>query len=222
MRERLEQLGETSLGCRLHFLDVPCELVATRLEARESGADQHQSGNAVWVREREVDGNATAHREANDDRTGDFECVEQQPQIVLVGERYRVTVRPPVRAHVVSDRAVALCNGIELSVPHAVIEEAATADLQRARLAAALEGPEPVGRLESEFVSQLLGAIAASVSPDRPRLRAALAATHLTGVTVCRYLMGGGPLAEMELGELVRGTGAALQRLLTGPLPQQP
>jgi hypothetical protein len=79
-----------------------------------------------------------------------------------------------------------------------------------------------VGRLESEYVSQLLGTIAASVSPDRPRLRAALAATHLTGVSMCRYLLGGGPLAELDLAELVRGTGAVLQRLLTGPLPQQP
>ncbi|GAA1619572.1 TetR/AcrR family transcriptional regulator [Catellatospora bangladeshensis] len=99
-------------------------------------------------------------------------------------------------------------------------EDPATADLQRARMAASLEGTEAVGRLESEFLSQLFGTIAASVSPDRPRLRAALAATHLTGVTVCRYLVGG-PLAETDLGELVRGTGAALQRLLTGPLPEQ-
>ncbi|MEV4410624.1 TetR family transcriptional regulator [Catellatospora sp. NPDC049609] len=101
-------------------------------------------------------------------------------------------------------------------------EDAATADLHRARLAASLESPDAVGRLESEYVSQLLGAIAASVSPDRPRLRAALAATHLTGVSMCRYLLGGGPLAELDLAELVRGTGAVLQRLLTGPLPQQP
>lgn len=100
-------------------------------------------------------------------------------------------------------------------------EDPTTADLQRARMAASLEGTEAVGRLEAEFLSQLFGTIAASVSPDRPRLRAALAATHLTGVTVCRYLVSGGPLAEADLAELVRGTGAALQRLLTGPLPEQ-
>jgi hypothetical protein len=64
----------------------------------------------------------------------------------------------------------------------------------------------------------VLGPIAVGLQADQPMLRATLAASHMVGVALVRYVIGVDPLASLPPEELVRILGATLQRYLTGEL----
>jgi AcrR family transcriptional regulator len=55
--------------------------------------------------------------------------------------------------------------------------------------------------------------------PDRPMLRAALAASHLGGLATGRYLLKVPALAEASVDDLAAIVGPTVQRYLTEPLP---
>ncbi len=91
----------------------------------------------------------------------------------------------------------------------------------RDRIVALLSGAlsnEAAARMLREFVTrELLGRIAAALELDRGELRAALAASHLVGIAMARIVVKVDPLATVDLEQLVRIVGPALQRYLTDP-----
>lgn len=79
---------------------------------------------------------------------------------------------------------------------------------------------EAAGRMLREFVTrELLLRIAAALEVDRAELRAALAATHLVGLAMGRFVIQIEPLASSPVEELVALVGPTLQHYLTGSLP---
>ena len=68
--------------------------------------------------------------------------------------------------------------------------------------------------LEEEMVSVAAGHIGA----DRPHLRAELAASHLLGTALARYILGVEPLATIPREELASWLGPVIQHYLTGDL----
>lgn len=79
---------------------------------------------------------------------------------------------------------------------------------------------EAAGRMLREFVTrELLLRIAAALEVDRAELRAALAATHLVGLAMGRFVIRIEPLASSPVEELVALVGPTLQHYLTDPLP---
>jgi AcrR family transcriptional regulator len=72
------------------------------------------------------------------------------------------------------------------------------------------------------FVKPFFGTIASSVSPDRPELRAALAASQMMALGFARYVLREPTLSHIEQRDLVRIIGRSLQQCLTGPLPAPP
>jgi AcrR family transcriptional regulator len=93
-----------------------------------------------------------------------------------------------------------------------------TAIPYRARLTASLTNDEAVGLLRDDFVAVFFGTLARAVSPDRPELRASLAAAQVIGLALCRYLVGDPVLGAAGSDELVRQMGRVLQQCLTGEL----
>lgn len=93
-----------------------------------------------------------------------------------------------------------------------------TAVPYRARLSASLTNDEAVGLLRDDFVAIFFGTLARAVSPDRPELRAAIAAAQVIGMALCRYLVEDPVLAAAGPDELVRQMGRTLQQCLTGDL----
>jgi len=93
-----------------------------------------------------------------------------------------------------------------------------TAIPYRARLSASLTNDEAVGLLRDDFVAVFFGTLARAVSPDRAELRAALAAAHVIGLALCRYLVEDPVLRAADPDELIRQIGRAVQHCLTGDL----
>ncbi len=78
---------------------------------------------------------------------------------------------------------------------------------------------ETAARMIREFVSEvLIGRIAAAVSTDQHRLRAALCGSQVVGLGMARYVIRLEPIASAEVDTLVAAIGPTLQRYLTGPL----
>lgn len=88
-----------------------------------------------------------------------------------------------------------------------------------ARLVSTLNSPEIAELTKDAFVEPFFGTVAAEVSPDRPRLRAALAASQMMTLGLSRYVLREPTLFRTEHQELVRIVGRSLQHCLTGPLP---
>ncbi len=87
------------------------------------------------------------------------------------------------------------------------------------RLVSSLNSPEIAELTREAFVKPFFGTIADEVSPDRPQLRAALAASHMMTLGFSRHVLGEPTLSRTESPELVRIVGRSLQHYLTGPLP---
>jgi AcrR family transcriptional regulator len=87
------------------------------------------------------------------------------------------------------------------------------------RLLSTLNSEQIAELTRDEFVEPFFGAIAAAVSPDQPKLRAALAASQMLTLGLSRYGLREPTLAGTDHQELVRIVGRSLQNCLTGPLP---
>lgn len=71
-----------------------------------------------------------------------------------------------------------------------------------------------------QFVSrEVLGRVAATLVLDRPQLRAALAASHLIGLAMTRYVVRIEPIASASRVELARAVGPSIQRYFEAPIP---
>jgi AcrR family transcriptional regulator len=71
-----------------------------------------------------------------------------------------------------------------------------------------------------QFVSrEVLSRVAAILVLDRPQLRAALAASHLIGLAMTRYVVRLEPIASASRDDLARAVGPSIQRYFDHPLP---
>lgn len=84
-------------------------------------------------------------------------------------------------------------------------------------LRSATTHPAAAQRLREVFAQQILPAVAAVV-PDDPEDRAALMASHLLGLALCRYVLLLPPMASADPAMLERRVGATVQRCLTARL----
>ena len=64
----------------------------------------------------------------------------------------------------------------------------------------------------------MLGRIAAVAAPDRPELRASIAASQVVGLAMARYVVRLEPVASATADELAPVLGATVQRYLAGDL----
>ena len=62
--------------------------------------------------------------------------------------------------------------------------------------------------------------MAEGVSPDRHELRAALAASQVIGLALCRYLIDGTELSRHDRDDLARLMGRTIQHYLTADLAE--
>jgi AcrR family transcriptional regulator len=70
-----------------------------------------------------------------------------------------------------------------------------------------------------QFVTrEVLGRVAAILVLDRPQLRAALAASHLIGLAMTRYVVRIEPIASASRSELARAVGPSIQRYFDSPI----
>ena len=70
-----------------------------------------------------------------------------------------------------------------------------------------------------QFVTrEVLGRVASILVLDRPQLRAALAASHLIGLAMTRYVVRIEPIASAPRSELARAVGPSIQRYFDGPI----
>jgi AcrR family transcriptional regulator len=79
---------------------------------------------------------------------------------------------------------------------------------------------ESAARLFRDFLStRFFGPLAEGLRIDRPELRTSLASSQLVGLGIIRYVMRFEPLASMDSEAVIAVLGPALQRHLTGRLP---
>lgn len=88
----------------------------------------------------------------------------------------------------------------------------------RAQLSGSLTSEDVAALMRDEFVSGFFGTLAAAVSPDRHELRAALAASQVIGLAMCRYLVEDPALSSCSRDDLVRLMGRTIQHYLTADL----
>jgi AcrR family transcriptional regulator len=97
-------------------------------------------------------------------------------------------------------------------------DDQAGRDRIRAVLSAVIASPEAAEMMRQFITSEVLGPIAVGLQADQPTLRATLAASHMVGLALLRYVVGVEPLASVPAEDLVRIVGGTLQRYLTGEL----
>ncbi|GAA4915333.1 TetR family transcriptional regulator [Stackebrandtia albiflava] len=80
--------------------------------------------------------------------------------------------------------------------------------------------PAAADRMREVFAGQLVPVIAAlHTDPAEAASRAALAASQILGVALCRYVLCFPPVVDMPKRELVAWVGPTVQRYLTAPHP---
>jgi AcrR family transcriptional regulator len=84
-----------------------------------------------------------------------------------------------------------------------------------ALLGSLLTNPEGARMLREFLTEELFGKIAASLPVDRPELRAALAASQMVGIAMCRYVVLVEPIASADIEDLVPLLAPTIQRYLT-------
>ena len=92
----------------------------------------------------------------------------------------------------------------------------------RVRVAALLGAglaSEQVARVLREFITrEVLVRLVAAVGGHDPELRATLVASHMVGIAVVRYVIKVGPLAPVDVDDLVAVLAPTLQRYIVGEL----
>ena len=97
--------------------------------------------------------------------------------------------------------------------------EAVGAPKSLARMSASLNSRDMAELSRDAFLGPFFGTIAREVSPDRPELRAALAASQMMALALGRYLLNDPALSAASHQDLIRVVGRTVQRHLTEPLP---
>jgi AcrR family transcriptional regulator len=89
------------------------------------------------------------------------------------------------------------------------------------RLVSTFNSKEIAELTRDSFVTPFFGTIADAVSPDRPRLRAGLAASQVMALGLSRYVLREPLISQTSQQDLVRIIGRSVQQHLTGPLPAE-
>ena len=85
-------------------------------------------------------------------------------------------------------------------------------------LRAAMTNTTAAGQLQAIYRDQVAASVAAIAPPAEVWERAAMVATQVLGLAICRYVLKFPPLAEMPGDQVVARFSPTLQRYLTGPL----
>ena len=101
----------------------------------------------------------------------------------------------------------------------ALWEDVATAGPVRALVRSALASEEASALLEDFMRAQVLHVVVPVLDADRPELRATLAASHLLGTALARFVLHISPVADLDREELVAVLAPTIQRYLTEELP---
>lgn len=135
----------------------------------------------------------------------------------LVAEVVSVPLRPD---HVVQDALEAPIDELGERLVRAVLGAWDSGAVRPAAIAALRSaiGHGPVARMLREFLRrEIMHRIASALGDvDDAELRAELAASQLVGVIMVRYVMAFEPVASVDVEELVRRVGPAVQWHLTG------
>ncbi len=83
-------------------------------------------------------------------------------------------------------------------------------------LRASATNTEAAQRMQAMFAGQLLPVIA-KINPNEPERRAALIATQMLGLALCRYVLKLPPIVAMPRDEAIAWLGPTVQRYLDGP-----
>jgi AcrR family transcriptional regulator len=87
-----------------------------------------------------------------------------------------------------------------------------------ALLRSAVSDERAAASLRDLLARVALGPVARAIAPDRPELRAALAATQMSGLAVTRYVIRLEPVASAPAEDLVTTVGPTIERYLRDPL----
>ncbi|GAB3451200.1 TetR family transcriptional regulator [Streptomonospora sediminis] len=101
-------------------------------------------------------------------------------------------------------------------------EDPDTSDALQAMIRATLTTDQAAGLLRDFLQTRIIHEIATRLGedPDRARLRAVLAATHLVGAAVARHVVAVEPIASLAFDDLIALLAPNLQHYLTGDLPE--
>jgi AcrR family transcriptional regulator len=97
-----------------------------------------------------------------------------------------------------------------------VIDDPQTRGPLVALVRAAVTEPEAAMLIRQVLTDRMLLPIARRLGGERPELRASLVASQLVGVTVVRYVVGLGPLADASRDDLVRALEPVFEHYLRG------
>lgn len=88
-----------------------------------------------------------------------------------------------------------------------------------ALVASAVSNPQAQNRLRSMIAGTLLPNLSPSLGPAEAPRRLTLAASHLIGIAIVRYVVRAPVLADLDLDTVVACVAPSVQGYLTGPLP---
>ncbi len=136
----------------------------------------------------------------------------------LLRESVQLRVDPPsIIAHVLADGPEHAGHRLAEAVAGLVADEV-RAPLMTAMLRAAATEQEGARLVRDTVTSAILTPLAEALGADRPRLRAALAASQVVGFLVASRIVGLEPLQGLSTDDVAGALGPTLQRYLTGPL----
>lgn len=101
----------------------------------------------------------------------------------------------------------------------ALWEDAGTAEPVRALVRSAIASEEASALLEDFLRAQILHVVVPALDTDRAELRATLAASHLLGTALARYVLRISPVADLDREDLVAILTPTIQGYLTAELP---
>jgi AcrR family transcriptional regulator len=87
-----------------------------------------------------------------------------------------------------------------------------------ALLRSAASDAQAAEHLRERLTTEILGPIISHIGADAPEWRAALAASHLAGLGLARFVLCLEPLASAPVPLVVKAVGPAIQRYLTGDI----
>lgn len=102
----------------------------------------------------------------------------------------------------------------------ALLEHPESRGVVLGRIRSAVSHPDAAA-LVRETVMRDVGALASSLTDDRPETRAVFVGSQIIGVALARYVVSVEPLASMEPAELVDLLADSFQRFLVEPLPER-
>jgi hypothetical protein len=94
-----------------------------------------------------------------------------------------------------------------------------TAGPVRALVRSAVASEDASALLEDFLRAQILQVIVPALDTDRAELRATLAASHLLGTALARYVVHVSPVADLDREDLIAILAPTIQRYLTAELP---